>query len=346
MSLRNPVRSRFLASFLASFLPSLLPSLLVVVLALGGGPATIGAATAQELPTPRIMVIDLNYVMTNSTAMQGIQNQVDEAESALESQMQEQESELRTQDEALSQQRGELSDQDFENRRRQLEEEFGQYQRQFAERLEGMDETYAEAVGEVEVELLRIADVLHAVGAGVLDHLQRLYGEADDPLPWYAPPDRFDARIEMGYEVESHMALLFPLRRMIGDLCTALSIRDGGVQRFELRLEHEQGHTTVDVGLLAPERDPALLFEVARSRLERVEVTRPVVALRLHAASLPPFVPASRDLFDQRLQQGTPWPQLRERLRGRRGSRQHRMQRTVRGAAFPADRRNVPPEPE
>ncbi|MCD9046086.1 Y-family DNA polymerase [Luteimonas sp. MHLX1A] len=156
-------------------------------------------------------------------------------------------------------------------------------------------------------------------GAGVLDHLQRLYGEADDPLPWYAPPDRFDARIEMGYEVESHMALLFPLRRMIGDLCTALSIRDGGVQRFELRLEHEQGHTTVDVGLLAPERDPALLFEVARSRLERVEVTRPVVALRLHAASLPPFVPASRDLFDQRLQQGTPWPQLRERLRGRLG---------------------------
>lgn len=156
-------------------------------------------------------------------------------------------------------------------------------------------------------------------GAALLDHLQRLYGEADDPLPWYAPPDRFDVRIEMGYEVESHMALLFPLRRMIGDLCTALSIRDGGVQRFELQLEHEQGYTTVEVGLLAPERDAALLFEVARSRLERVEIDRPVVAVRLFAAALPPFVPASRDLFDQRLQQGTSWPQLRERLRGRLG---------------------------
>ncbi|WP_058834245.1 Y-family DNA polymerase [Luteimonas abyssi] len=166
---------------------------------------------------------------------------------------------------------------------------------------------------------LPAATLRRRFGAPLLDHLQRLYGEVDDPLPWYAPPDRFDARIEMGYEVESHMALLFPLRRMIGDLCTALSIRDGGVQRFELQLEHEHGHTTVEVGLLAPERDSALLFEVARSRLERVEIDRPVVAVRLFAATLPPFVPASRDLFDQRLQQGTPWPQLRERLRGRLG---------------------------
>lgn len=156
-------------------------------------------------------------------------------------------------------------------------------------------------------------------GAPLLEHLRRLYGETDDPLPWYAPPDRFDARIEMGYEVESHMALLFPLRRMIGDLCTALSIRDGGVQAFELRLEHEQGHTAVEIGLLAPERDAALLFEVARSRLERARIPLPVVALRLLATALPPFVPASRDLFDRRLQQGMPWPQLRERLRARLG---------------------------
>lgn len=74
--------------------------------------------------------------------------------------MQEQERNLRAQDEALSQQRSELSDEDFEERRRTLEEEFSRYQRDFAERLEGMDETYAEAVGEVEVELLRIADEL------------------------------------------------------------------------------------------------------------------------------------------------------------------------------------------
>ena len=156
-------------------------------------------------------------------------------------------------------------------------------------------------------------------GLPVLEHLDRLYGQADDPLAYYAPPDHFDARVELGYEVESHMALLFPLRRLIGDLCTYLSIRDGGVQRFVLRLEHEEGHTDVEVGLLAAEREPAMLFELTRNRLERVQIDRPVVGVRLLARELPPFVPAARDLFDTRPQQQLPWPQLRERLRARLG---------------------------
>ena len=156
-------------------------------------------------------------------------------------------------------------------------------------------------------------------GLPVLEHLDRLYGQVDDPLRWYAPPDHFDSRVELGYEVENHTALLFPLRRLIGDLCTSLSIRDGGVQRFVLRLEHEQGHTDVEVGLLAAERDATLLFELTRNRLERASIPRPVVAVRLLARELPTFVPASRDLFDTRSQQQLPWPQLRERLRARLG---------------------------
>lgn len=156
-------------------------------------------------------------------------------------------------------------------------------------------------------------------GAALLDHLERMHGEADDPLSCYAPPDAFDARIELGHEVESSQALLFPLRRMVGDLAVYLSARDGGVQRFVLRLEHEDCHTDVPVGLLAAERDAVLLFELARNRLEQAAIPKPVVGLRLLARELPPFVPASRDLFDARPEQAVPWPQLRERLRARLG---------------------------
>ncbi len=173
-------------------------------------------------------------------------------------------------------------------------------------------------------------------GVELLDHLDRLHGDADDPLEAYAPPDHFDARVELGYEVESTQALLFPLRRLIGDLATYLSIRDGGVQRFTLRLEHDArhalpshaadtvhvphaSHTDVPVGLLAAERDAALLFELTRSRLEQAALPAPVIAVRLLARELPPFVPAARDLFDTRPAQAVPWPQLRERLRARLG---------------------------
>lgn len=156
-------------------------------------------------------------------------------------------------------------------------------------------------------------------GAELAEHLDRLYADADDPLQYYQPPDHFDARIELGYEVESHQALLFPLRRLVRDLAMYLSIRDGGVQRFAMRLEHDEGHTDVQVGLLAAERDATLLMDIARNRLEQASIEKPVVGLRLLAKELPPFVPAARDLFDTRPSQAVPWPQLRERLRARLG---------------------------
>ena len=156
-------------------------------------------------------------------------------------------------------------------------------------------------------------------GPALLQHLDRLRG-APDPVVAYAPPDRFDLRIELAYDIESSQALLFPLRRMTADLGAYLAGRDGGVQRFVLRLEHEHhADTEVVVGLLAAERDPALLFELSRSRLEQVQVPAPVRGMRLLAEELPPFVPAGRELFDERPAQAVPWDTLRERLRARLG---------------------------
>jgi protein ImuB len=178
------------------------------------------------------------------------------------------------------------------------------------------------------------AGLARRFGEGLLAHLDRMRGLAPDPRELYRPPDAFERRIEFGYEVSHHPALLFPLRRLVNDLGAYLAGRDGGVQRFFLVLEHEdmaviEGHaprterkpadSEVAVGLLAPERDPARLFELARARLEQCRIPAPVRALRLVARELPPFVPAGRDLFDARPAQGLPWEALRERLRARLG---------------------------
>lgn len=159
-------------------------------------------------------------------------------------------------------------------------------------------------------------------GAALPEALERLTGERPPGLEPYRPPDVFDLRIELLHEVENQSALVFPLRRMVDDLAAYLAGRDGGVQRFLLRLEHRQARPTdVPVGLLAPERDGALLFEFARGRLEHVALSAPVLALRLIARELPAFVPAGRDLFDQRPANALPLGQLRERLRARLGER-------------------------
>ena len=157
-------------------------------------------------------------------------------------------------------------------------------------------------------------------GAELLASLDRLTGDLPSGLALYRPPDTFDLRIELLHEVENQSALIFPVRRMVEDLAAYLAGRDGGVQRFVLRLEHREGrYTEVSVGLLASERDGALLFECARGRLDHVVLPEPVLALRLIARDLPAFVPAGRDLFDERPAHALPIEQLRERLRARLG---------------------------
>lgn len=154
----------------------------------------------------------------------------------------------------------------------------------------------------------------------VLKHLDTLLGIRAQALNCYVPPDIFDVRIELNFDVWSHQALLFPLRRLTADLAAFLAGRDTGVQRFILHLEHREGEDSlVPVGLLSAERDAAMLFELARGRLEQLQVPAPVQALRLLARELPSFVPQKRELFDERPQQSLPWEQLRERLRARLG---------------------------
>ncbi|CAM4032207.1 DNA repair nucleotidyltransferase/DNA polymerase [Pseudomonas reidholzensis] len=170
--------------------------------------------------------------------------------------------------------------------------------------------------------------------AGVQLHLDQLLGLRTLGLTFYLPPDRFETRLELNFDVESHQALLFPLRRMINDLAAFLAGRDCGVQRFELLLEHVEGpDTRIPVGLLAAERDAGLLFELARGRLEPLRIAAPVRTLRLLAEDLPPFVPQHQALFDPRAQQAQPWEQLRERLRARLGDE------AVQGVRAEADHR-------
>nr|WP_314615500.1 DNA polymerase Y family protein [uncultured Pseudomonas sp.] len=190
----------------------------------------------------------------------------------------------------------------------------------------GLPQDAAEAFGrmglrQLEHVLALPRDALaKRFSAQVQLHLDQLLGLRSLGLDFYQPPDRFETRLELNFDVESHQALLFPLRRMLNDLAAFLAGRDCGVQRFCLYLEHAEGpDTQLQVGLLAAERDASMLFELARGRLEPLRIPAPVRNLRLVATDLPPFVPQHQALFDPRAQQAQPWEQLRERLRARLG---------------------------
>ena len=204
----------------------------------------------------------------------------------------------------------------------------------------GLDPAAATALSRMGLRTLAQVQALprHTLArrfdASLLKHLDALTGQRPLALAFYQPPDRFDVRIELNFDVQSHQALLFPLRRLTGDLSAFLCGRDSGVQRFDLHLEHAQApDSVIKVGLLSAEREPAMLFELARGRLEQVQLSAPVRGFRLVAEDLPVFVPQRQDLFDDRPQQTLPWEQLRERLRARLGDE------AVQGLRFHADHR-------
>ena len=171
-------------------------------------------------------------------------------------------------------------------------------------------------------------------GPGLVEQLDALREDGPCLLPVWQPPPRFAASIELNRAVGSTQALLFPLRRLSADLAAFLAARDGGVQRFEVILQHEdRSPSRLVIGLLAPERDPQRLFELARQHLERVRLPAEVSSIHLQASELPPFVPERHSLFDTHSDQQLAWPQLRERLRARLG------EHAVRQIAAQADHR-------
>ena len=188
-----------------------------------------------------------------------------------------------------------------------------------ADVVEGLARVGMRSVGDL-AKLPRVA-LARRFREETVDYLDRLFGHAADPRPRWLPPATFKSGLELPAAFEHVEPLLFPLRRMTAELAASLAARDGGVQRFVLRLGHENRTATeVAIGLVEPSRDPNHLFELTRERLERLELPAPVLHLLLIADELPPFVPRGADLFDTGSREALPLPRLLERLRARLGA--------------------------
>ncbi|MGA9422723.1 MAG: DNA polymerase Y family protein [Rhodanobacteraceae bacterium] len=171
-----------------------------------------------------------------------------------------------------------------------------------------------------DVFALPRAELTRRIGVDALGHLDRIRGFTVGAQALYRPPDRFERHVEFDAAMENQQSLLFVLQRLIRELSFFLAARDGGVQRFEIVLDHEnRAITRIPIGLLTPQRDAAALLEFARLRLERATLCAPVTALGLVAADLPPLTPLHRDLLETARRENLDWPHLTERLRARLG---------------------------
>ena len=163
-------------------------------------------------------------------------------------------------------------------------------------------------------------ELARRIGPAALASIDRMRGIDQQVLPLYQPPDHFAHRIDLDDRIEAWPPLLFPLRRLCNELALFLAARDGGVQRCDLVLDHENHPATrIRIELLTPQREAKTLYELARSRLERAALAQPVCAIALIARNLPTLRPQHQDLFEPKRAQALEWPELAERLRAHLG---------------------------
>ncbi len=157
-------------------------------------------------------------------------------------------------------------------------------------------------------------------GPAFVTDLDRAFGLQPDPRPRFAPPERFESRLELPAEVDDSTALVFAARRLVVELCGFLIARGAGVSSLELTLDHRRGPpTSLHLGLVSPTREPDHLLGLLRERLERCPLNAPVESIALRADRPQALAAQPAALFDKGDSEKGDWQHLVERLRARLG---------------------------
>lgn len=140
--------------------------------------------------------------------------------------------------------------------------------------------------------------------AGLLDTLDRAYGDAPELFDWLKAPKSFSAAMELPYRIDQAAGLLFAAQQLLVQMTGWLVAQQQTVSRFVLWLEHELGRTqraptALEITLAEPAWHEAHLLRLLQERLGRLQLVAPVIAMRLEATQLAHWIPPSGQLFPE-----------------------------------------------
>jgi len=134
------------------------------------------------------------------------------------------------------------------------------------------------------------------LGPTVSDYLDRLLGRRPDPRKMFRPPDSFSAGMDIA-ETAHTQGLVFPLKRLVQELCGVLRARDRGIQSFEVQLQFADSTHTIDLTLHQSTRSESHLMMLLRERLERLQLPGPIHHIQVQAPRFLPCVVIQQDLL-------------------------------------------------
>lgn len=134
------------------------------------------------------------------------------------------------------------------------------------------------------------------LGPAVSNYLDRLLGLRPDPRPAFRPQERFSATIDI-VETSHSQGLIFPLKRLIQEMCGVLRARDRGIQMIKVQLQLSEGAQSITLTLQQTSRDEEHLMLLLRERLERLQLPCPVRRIHVQTPRFLPCVVTQKDLL-------------------------------------------------
>jgi protein ImuB len=139
-----------------------------------------------------------------------------------------------------------------------------------------------------------------------VDVLTLLSGDDRAPLASWRPPEVPEEKVEFEWAASSVEGLVFAAKTMCDRLAARLAGRAVGASRIAIVLLLDRAFVppgaetsfTVELALPGPLTRAADLFSVVRTRLDRVELAAPVLAVALRALDLAPLVARALDLLE------------------------------------------------
>lgn len=174
-------------------------------------------------------------------------------------------------------------------------------------------------------------------GAGLVEALDRAYGQRPELYPWLTVPEVFEARLELAAQVETAPALMFGARRLLAQLLVWLRLRQRGVLALELLWEldarranarhvdahhHSGSQGRLVLRTAQATQDMMHLQRLLAEQLARVTLPAPVLYLRLRSLQTQPLSGETFSLLPDEQRRGDSLHQMLERLGARLGPQQ------------------------
>jgi protein ImuB len=176
--------------------------------------------------------------------------------------------------------------------------------------------------------------VARRFGQGLLDEMDRAFGDRPDPREPLVLPPVFRSELELFARADTTGQLLHGAQMLLLRLVAWLSAQHAFVTRFSLKMKHEArwrvhddgGHaapvTTLELALAEPSRDAAHMLALLRERLAHVQLPAPTLELAIESDAIVRRPPPNAELFPTPQSERAGLTQLIERLQARLGREQ------------------------